>query len=119
MMVNCSTLSGLTGHNEHEVTLYNTYGYMDNDHWVVPMRVYVHHRRRGVERFATSIAKKRYGLNNEEAQIFRARISDIVADSEPRERVRFVFDHDPENEEYQLKDENGNYPRTDLNGLKQ
>lgn len=117
--VNCSTLPEITNQTENEVTFYNTYGYLEGDYWVVPMRVYVHNRRRGIERVVTSIAKRRYSLNDEEAQIFRTRIRDIVADSESRERVTFVFDHDPDNEEYQIKDENGNYPRTDLNGLKQ
>lgn len=120
LFAGCSTmLSGITDQNTNKVTFYNTYGYLDGDHWIIPMRVYVHHRRRGVERVTTNFASRRYSLNNEEAKIFRSRIKEIVADSEWRESVRFVFDDDPENEEYQLKDEDGNHPRTDLNGLKQ
>jgi len=115
----CSTaLSGIAGQNENKVTFYNTFGYLEGDYWVIPMRVYVYHRRRGIERVTTSFAKRRYRLNNDEAKIFRSRITDIVADSEWRESVRFVFDDDPEGEEFMLMVDDGDYARTDMNGLK-
>lgn len=104
---------------ENEVIFYNTYGYLDGDEWVIPMRIYVHHRRERLESWSTAIARWRYNLTDEEKEIFKTRIDDIIADSEARERVMFRFDGDPQHRTYQIKDEDGDHLRTDLNGLKE
>jgi len=119
MLTGCSTVSSfIQSENEHEVIFYNTYGYSEGDHWIIPMRIYVHHRREGMESFTERIAGWRYDLNDEEKQIFISRVNDIVADSEWREIVKFSFKNDPQQTVYRIQDREGNYPKTDLNGNK-
>ncbi len=115
----CSTLSvPLTGSSPNSrVTFYNGHGYLDSDEWVMPLRLYAYDRRNSVERLTTRMARRRYNLTPGEADRFRSRIRGLVADSESRERISFVFDGDPENEEFFLENEEGNRVRTDLNGI--
>lgn len=116
----CSTVSTIIqSEKEHDVIFYTTYGYSDGDEWVIPMRIHVNHRRESMERFFTSIASWRYDLSEDEANIFRSRVKDIVADSEWRENVKFTFLNDPDNKNYQITDEDDRNPRTDMNGLKE
>jgi len=81
------------------------------------MRMYAYERRNSVERMTTRMARSRYNLTPTEAERFRNRIRGLVADSESRETVSFVFDNDPENEEFDLQNESGDRVRTDLNGI--
>lgn len=81
------------------------------------MRLYAYDRRNSVERITTRMARRRYSLTPYEAERFRSRIRGLVADSEARERISFIFDGDPENEEFFLENEEGNRVRTDLNGI--
>ena len=118
--IGCSTVSTIVqSEKEHEVIFYTTYAYSDGDEWVIPLRIHVHHRRESVERFFTSLASWRYDLNEDEKYIFRSRVNDIVADSEWRENVKFSFLHDPGNKNYQITDDDGRNPITDMNGLKE
>lgn len=120
LVCGCSTVSSIVeSENENEVIFYTTHGYLDGDEWVIPMRIHVHHPRDSMMRFSTWIASQRFDLSEEEKQIFRTRVDDIVADSEWRERVEFVFSDDPEQRVYRLKDSDGNLLRTDLNGIKE
>lgn len=81
------------------------------------MRVLISERRISAERVVTNLATRRYSLNDRERQNFRNRMRYIVADSESRIRPVFVFDGDPGKTEYQIVDEDGRAPRSDLNGL--
>ena len=99
------------------VMVYPTYGYLDGDEWVVPMRVLVFDTRSSVERVVTRLAASRYSLNDRERQNFRNRLRYIVADSDSRQRPVFVFEGDPDETEYRVLDEDGSAPRSDLNGL--
>lgn len=83
----------------------------------MPLRLYAYERRNSVERLTTRMARRRYNLSPDEADRFRSRIRGLVADSESRERISFVFDGDPENEEFYLENEEGNRVQTDLNGI--
>lgn len=107
-----ATASGSTN-----VMVYPTYGYLDGDEWVVPMRVLIFDTRTSVERVVTRLAASRYNLSDRERQNFRNRMRYIVADSESRERPVFVFDGDPGETEYQVLNEDGRALRSDLNGL--
>ena len=119
LLCGCSTVSSLVQKgNENEVIFYTTYGYSDGDDWVIPIRIHVHHRRENTERFFTWMASKRYDLNDEQKEIFRSRVDDIVADSEWREEVEFKFKDDPYQNIYKLTDESGNRLRTNMNGNK-
>ncbi len=119
VLYGCSTVSSLIQkENENEVIFYTTYGYSDGENWVIPVRIYVHHRRESAESFFTWMASKRYDLTDEQRDIFRQRVDDIVADSRWREEVEFKFTGDPHQKVYKLTDESGNRLRTDMNGLK-
>jgi hypothetical protein len=100
------------------VTFYYAYGYLEGDEWVIPMKVYVSEPRPVQERAVTALIRSRYNLDNEETEIFRSRISAFIADSESRERVVFVFDDDPSQEEFRILGEHGTPLRTSLNGIK-
>ena len=100
-----------------QVTVYNTYGYLDGDEWVIPVRAWVHNPRRLTERLVTRVSRSVGGLNRNESRIFRERIRDLSADSRSRRVVTFQFDCDPEEETYRIVDEAREYPRTDQNGI--
>lgn len=116
----CTTVSNLMeSDRENEVVFYNTFGYQDGDEWIIPMRIHVHHSRDRIENWTTAVAAWRYDSNEEEEQIFRTRIDDFVSDSEWRETVEFVFENDPHERVYQIQDQGGSFPRTDMNGHKE
>ncbi|MDG5767979.1 DUF2183 domain-containing protein [Balneolales bacterium ANBcel1] len=102
---------------EEEVIIYTTYGYLDGDEWIVPMRIYVVEDRDYLESLVTGLIGWSQSLTQEEKEIFASRISDFVKDSESREEVIFVFENDPQEEAFQVQDDDGNYPRTNLNGI--
>jgi hypothetical protein len=56
-------------------------------------------------------------LDDQQHKTFRFRVSSFVADSESRETVHLQFDKDPDQGTYQLQNEQGGFPKTDLNGL--
>lgn len=113
-----SSNSALSDEPVNRATFYNTYGYINDaaDEWIVPMKIYLHDRRRSIERFTTSLASRRYSLDDDERDRFRARIAGIVANSESRERVGIVFDNDTTETTYYVRNEEGRRLRTDLNG---
>ncbi|REL39174.1 DUF2183 domain-containing protein [Rhodohalobacter sp. SW132] len=116
----CSTLAApITRFGpDSRITFYNAHGHQNgNGEWEIPMRIYAYDRRNSVERLTTRMARGRYNLTPEEADRFRNRIRGLVADSESRQTVSFVFDNDPENEEFFLQNESGNRARTDANGI--
>jgi len=100
------------------VTFYHTYGYLDEDEWVIPLKLYVSESRPVQERAITALVRNWYDLDEEQTEIFRSRISAFIADSEFREEVVFVFDGDPEGEEFRLFSDDGTPLRTNLNGIK-
>jgi len=102
--------------NEH-VTFFPTYGYRQGADWTIPLRIWVHEPRRVVEAAANLLADN-VGISNErELENFKSRLADIIADSESRERVVFIFDNDPEDEEWCVQWEDGSFPKSDLNGI--
>lgn len=120
LLAGCSTVANLVEfENENEVIFYNSYGYLDGGDWIIPMRIYVHHRRERLESWTSSFAAWRYNLDEDEKEIFESRIDDIVADSEWRESVEFRFEDDYSQKTYRIKDDKGDHPKTDLNGLKE
>jgi hypothetical protein len=107
--------------DQEEVTFYPTYGYQQDDNWVIPIRLWVHERRRVIEHAISNIAhivagsmgvRDAFELDN-----FRSRATDFVADSESREAVTFSFDGDTEGRHYCVQDSDGTSPITDWNGL--
>ncbi len=106
-----------------QVTFYTTYGYQQDQCWIIPLRIWVREKsdvlRRLAAKGARKIIRRRAGLehlNKVQKHLFMSRAEDFFADSESNEVVVFTFDHDPEHETFQLKNKKGKF-KTDRNGL--
>lgn len=102
---------------EEKATFYSTYGYKKGDHWVIPMRVWVHEPRALSEELSVKVEASMGNLGLGEIKNFRSRIQDFAADSESHEKVTLAFDNDPANQRYSVQNSLGASLRTDLNGL--
>lgn len=100
-----------------QVSFYPAYGYRQGNGWVVPMRVWVRERRYVAEGLTARVAASMGKLGPGEIRIFRSRILDFLADDEFRESIVFQFDNDAEKQQYRVRNERGDFPKTDLNGL--
>src|SRR5262249_39775377 len=100
-----------------QVSFYPTYGYKDGTTWRIPLRVWVHERRRLVERVLVDLATQLSKRAAPELANFGVRIADLVADDEHTEEVVFRFDQDPDAEPYQVLGKQGEALKTDPNGL--
>ena len=109
-------LSNDLSDDEH-VIFYPAYGYEDAGDWVIPMRIYVYEYRPGTLSLITRFVSRFRDLNEEQAYYFRERARDFIVDSESRKTVQFVFEDDPEQEIFGIKDEDGEYVRSSLNGI--
>ncbi len=99
------------------ITIYNTYGYLDGDEWVIPMRLWVHTPRRIVERLSTRVTRSIGDLSRREVNTFRSRLRDFAANSRSRRTVDLTFNQDPDGVQYRIEDLDDNHPRTDQNGI--
>ena len=108
---------------EKRVTFYTSYGYLEDNSWTIPLRIWVSEEsdtlRQSVAVFARDKLMARAGLESldsgQEAQ-FMPRVDGFIADSESNEVVVFMFDDDPEGTLYQLRTARGQ-TITDRNGL--
>jgi hypothetical protein len=103
--------------DKEHVTFYPTYGYKQDGLWVIPMRIWVHENRDLTRAVLVKLADSLGDITDAEENNFKSRLADFVADDERKERVSFTFDNDPEHAAYQVQDQTGEFPRTDLNGL--
>lgn len=101
---------------EH-VTFYPTYGYQQDDQWIIPMRIWVHENQELTTAVLVKLTDSFTDITDVEKANFKSRLADFVADDESREQVSFTFNNDPEQVVYQVQDQTGEFPRTDLNGL--
>lgn len=101
----------------HRIIVHTTYGYLDGDNWIIPVRAWVHNPRSLTERLAVRISRSMGRYGREEHDIFRSRLRDILANSRSRRVVGFYFDKDPDEKQYRVTDDAGSFPRTDLNGI--
>ena len=108
---------------EKWVTFYHSYGYLHDQDWVIPMRLWVHEEpaptQRGLAKAARRVVAKRAGLvdlSDAQKELFEQRSDDFFADNESGETVRFRFDDDPKREEFSLQGVDGR-TTTDRNGL--
>jgi phosphatidate phosphatase APP1 len=97
--------------DKEDVIFYPTYGYREGSDWKIPIRFWVHEPRTPAEELATLLAASFGKANDQEKRNLKARIADLVADSESGEEVIFKFDNDPDEEEWQVQS------KTDLNGI--
>ncbi len=102
-----------------QIDFYPTYGYMEGEIWVIPLRAYVHRSRRTWERITTRKARNRYNLNSDEADNFRDRISGFITNSRSGREVQFRFDDDPREEVFGIIGSDGLYQTTDNFGYAQ
>jgi len=102
--------------DQEAVTCYPTYGYREGNGWTIPMRIWVHEPRRLAEELILLLAGTIDNTTEHEQENLAARIADIVADSESLEKVVFTFDNDPKKEEWMIRDVDGDYSRSGLNG---
>jgi phosphatidate phosphatase APP1 len=119
-LVSCPNLSDQAHalvSREEKVTFYPTYGYKEGENWVIPMRVWVRERRALSEHLSNEVAESMGDLGLGEIKNFQSRTQDFVADSESREEVTFVFDNDPANQRYSVRNSRGDSLKTDQNGL--
>lgn len=103
--------------DEEIVEFYPAYGYRDGDTWVIPLKLYVYEYREYLERIILGVFQQFRDFTPDEKNIFRSRIRSFAADSESREIVEFVFDRDPRNEIFTIRDADGKPVRSDLNGI--
>jgi Phosphatidate phosphatase APP1, catalytic domain len=103
--------------DKEDVTIYPTYGYRDGNGWKIPVRIWVHEPREMVEGIVRVLAENVGNVKIHEQKNLCARLADIVADSESRERVVFEFDNDPKNEKFSIGSREGGFPKSDLNGI--
>ncbi len=99
------------------VTIYPTYGYQQDNKWIIPLRLWVHERRSVAEAVAGGIVAGVDDVTPEEVANFRSRSVDFLADSKSRDEVTLTFDADPLNEKLQVADSMGRAHKSDLNGL--
>lgn len=107
----------LLGRQVEEATIFQTYGYRSGAQWVIPMRIWVHEPRPVTQAAVTGLAGTGGDRTAADTERFRDRLSDLVADDESREQVAFLFDRDPRQETFTLREADGTPKRSDLNGL--
>jgi hypothetical protein len=118
ILMTIAAISEVSASDDKQVIFYNSYGYLEGDEWVIPMRIYVMEARPRTERVTARLLRRYRDLDPDELFRFRSRLTDIVADSEWRERVSFIFNGDETETEYFLTNASGNRKRTSLNGVK-
>ena len=116
LIMSVGFLSNDLSEDEH-IIFYPAYGYEDAGEWVIPMRIYVYEYRPGTLQTVTRFVRRIQNLTEEQRQIFSERARDFVVDSESRKIVQFVFDGDPEEEIFGIKDDDGEFLRSSRNGI--
>ncbi|TVQ06190.1 MAG: DUF2183 domain-containing protein [Balneolaceae bacterium] len=100
-----------------EIILYKTYGYLDGDEWVIPARVLVQKKRRWLQGLITWTMDLTSDYSDDQIDIFRYRLRNIVANSKGRRTVTIRIQGQDQEQRFQIKDSHGDFPRTDRNGL--
>ncbi len=108
---------------EKSVTFYHSYGYLENELWTIPLKVWVHEEPDFVRRLAARAARSQIrkhadlaDLSAEQIRHYDKRTRAFIADSESREVVRIRFDDDVDAINYRITDNEGR-ARTDRNGI--
>lgn len=108
---------------EKTVTFYNSYGYLQNDLWTIPLKVWVHEQPDFARRLGARAARSQIQEHAELTELtanqiayFDERARAFIADSESREVVRIKFNNDSDDIIYRIKNNDGR-ARTDRNGL--
>jgi phosphatidate phosphatase APP1 len=103
--------------DRRHITFYNTYAYTNGDEWVIPVRIWVHKKRRWLQGISSWTVRIMGEYDPQSMEIFRSRITDVLADSKWRRTVRVQFENDSSGTAYRVKNLNGEALRTDRNGI--
>ena len=90
-----------------EVTIYPTYGFLQGDEWVIPLRGWVHQNRRLPDHLINSVAQAVINCSDGEISNFAARFDGFSDDSRSKQTVTIRFDTDNEQHTFQSSDLNG------------
>ena len=90
-----------------EVTIYHTYGFLENSDWVIPLRGWVHQQRRLADDLINRLAQAVIRCNDAEISNFSSRFEDFSDNSQPDHSVTIQFDGDNEQHAFQSSDTNG------------
>lgn len=103
--------------DEEKVTFFASYGSLQNEEWVITIRLRVSEPRPVAESAMQTAFGKSVNLTPEELLVLRERIAPFVSDSESREQVEFIFDGDPAATRFAPLGEDGKPVESDGNGL--
>jgi len=114
---------GAAAEPDERVTVHTSYGFLKDDNWIIPLRLWVHEEPDILPRVAADAIKDRLmatagleSLSFEQEALFHERSFGFIADNESDEFPLLRFTDDPQQRTYQLPvdaDERG----TDGNGL--
>lgn len=90
-----------------EVTIYPTYGFLQNSDWIIPLRGWVHQQRRLPDHLINEFAQAVIRCDDGETSNFSSRFEDFSDDSRSGHSVTIQFDSDNEQHTFQLSDLNG------------
>lgn len=90
-----------------EVTIYPSYGFLQDDHWVIPLRGWVHQNRRLPDHLINELAQVTITCDDSQISNFGSRFDAFSDDSRSRQSVIIQFDTDNERYSFQASDLNG------------
>ena len=100
-------LNAIVHDGDVEVTIYPTYGCLEGDEWVIPLRGWVHQNRRLPDHLINKVAQAIIHCSNDELSNFSARFDDFSDDSHVNHVVTIQFDTDDQHHTFELSDLNG------------
>ena len=100
----------LTHEGEVEVTIYPTYGFVQDGRWVISLRGRVHQKRKLPDEAVAKLLAQSIKCESPRLDIIVARSQNFTDDSRSHQTIVIAFDSDPDKEQY-------TFPKSDLNGL--
>lgn len=108
--VGAEDLNRLTHEGGVEVTIYPTYGFVQDARWLISLRGRVHQKRRLPDEAVARLVAKAIKCEAPHLDTLISRSRNFTDDSRSGQTVVIEFDSDPDKEQY-------TFPRSDLNGL--
>jgi hypothetical protein len=90
-----------------EVTIYPSYGFLEGQDWVIPLRGWVHQDRRLPDDLIDELARAIIHCDAADISNFRSRFDDFSDDSRSKQSVAIQFDKDDQQYSFDLSDLNG------------
>jgi len=86
-----------------EVTFYPTYGHLQEDEWVIPLRGWVHENRKSLGHVVTALATLKGSCKGQSMELFNSRSDAFLSDDKSREEIIIEFDSDPDQQQYSFE----------------